>query len=217
MKNLQLLIKEGEDFENYELYKYDALMEFYKKQFDEDKVRAFISKILSSNVFKEAFSFFYGDDIKYPFLDKENNKGKDKTLKYLNKYLKFIPFKNNDTNEVTDKFSMETYIFLNSDIISQKIKKRKKNSKDNTIICKALINWSIVAINVHELNHIFHNYYYLSKNGKESLKTPRKKDIMEREGGYNMEKLLFGRVLIELTLRQVLYILNEENYKKSLS
>ena len=112
---------------------------------------------------------------------------------------------------------METYIFLNSDIISQKIKKRKKNSKDNTIICKVLINGSIVAINVHELNHIFHNYYYLSKNGKESLKTPRKKDIMESEGSYYMEKLLFGRVLIELTLRQVLYILNEENYKKSLS
>ena len=32
-----------------------------------------------------------------------------------------------------------------------------------------------------------------------------------------MERILFGRVLNELTLKQALYILNEENYSKSLS
>ena len=39
----------------------------------------------------------------------------------------------------------------------------------------------------------------------------------EIEGGNNMERILFGRVLNELTLKQVLYILNENNYKKSLN
>ena len=31
-----------------------------------------------------------------------------------------------------------------------------------------------------------------------------------------MENILFGKILNNLTLRQTLYILNEENYKKSL-
>ena len=112
---------------------------------------------------------------------------------------------------------METYIFLNSKIISIKIKKSNNSLIDNKIMSKALINGDIVLINDHECNHNFHNYFYLSKNGKESLKTPRKKDIEDREGGGNMENILFGNILNKLTLRQVLYILNEDNYKKSLN
>ena len=209
--------KEFNNFKNYELYKYDALMEYYKNEFDEDNVRKFINKILSSNVMKEAFKFFYGDEIKYPFLDDEKEKGEDKAEKFLKKYLKFIPFKFKYTSALTNKFSMETYIFLNSKIISIKIKKSNNSSIDNKMISKALINGAIVLINDHECNHNFHNYFYLSKNGKESIKTPRKKDLESREGGYNMENILFGELLNKLTLRQVLYILNEDNYKKSLN
>ena len=54
---------------------------------------------------------------------------------------------------------------------------------DIKIISKALVNGAIVAINDHEMNHNFHNYYYLSQNGKESLKTPRKMNNEVREGG----------------------------------
>ena len=39
----------------------------------------------------------------------------------------------------------------------------------------------------------------------------------EREGGNNMERILFGRILNDLTLKQSLYILNEKNYEKSLN
>ena len=227
-ENLKLIInnelkEDEEDFDefknikNYELYKYDAMMEYYKEFFDENKVREFISNTLASNVIKEGFKFFYGDDIRYPFLDDENKKGKDKALEFLNKYLKFIPFKFDDTSAVTNKFTMETYIFLNSRIMSPKIKKCQNIKIDHKIISKALINGAIVVINDHELNHNFHNYYYFSQNGKESLKTPRKNDIEDREGGFNMETILFGKVLNNLTLRQTLYILNEENYKKPLN
>ena len=220
LKNLNLFINnQNEDiFELHELYKFEELRKYYFTKFDEEKVRTFISKILISNVFIEAFFFFYGDDIKYPFIGEKEKDKEKKALDYLNNYVHFIPFKNECTNAVTEKFSMETYIFLNQELISSiRDNNKKKISFDKNNINKALVNGAIVAIHSHELNHNFHNYYYCSKNGSEPLKTPRKKAINERESGNNMERVLFGRVLNELTLKQIFYILNEDNYKKPLN
>ena len=55
------------------------------------------------------------------------------------------------------------------------------------------------------------------KNGHESLKTPRKKKEIQREGGFNMERILFGKIVNELTLGQAFYVLNEKNYSKLLN
>ena len=217
LKNLKLYINsvlsQKNAFKTYELYKYDELLKYYSSKFDENKIRIFLRKILISNVIKEVFSFFYGKNIKYPFsneLSAEN---------YLNKYLKFIPLKSERTSAVTEKFSMETYIFLNKGlIISNYINEDEKTkSIDEKLTNKALTNGAIVGIHYHELNHNFHNYYYCVQNGYESLKTPRKNEIEEREGGNNIERILFGRILNELTLKQALYILNEENYSKPLN
>ena len=121
-------------------------------------------------------------------------------------------------NAVTEKFSMETYIFLNRlSVFSNLTQPQKIISNEEQAVIKALINGSIIAIHIHELNHNFHNYYYYCKNGKEPLKTPRKMYGNEREGGNNMERIFFGRVLNVLSLRQALFILNEENYKKPLN
>ena len=217
LKNLKLYINSNPSqkkvFKIYELYKYDKLLEYYSNKFDEKKIRIFIKKILISNVIKEAFSFFYGKNIKYPFTSEL------KAEDYLNKYLKFIPLKSEKTSGVTEKFSMETYIFLNKGLIIENYinEDEKTASIDEKLTNKALTNGAIVGIHHHELNHNFHNYYYCLQNGYESLKTPRKTEIEEREGGNNMERILFGRVLNELTLKQALYILNEENYKKPLN
>ena len=197
-KNLKLYIglkpEEKKEFKNYELYKYDNLIKYYENIFDENKIRLFLSKILNSNVIKEAFSFFYGNNIKYPFSTELSAKN------YLEDYLKFTPLKIETTNGVTEKFSMETYIFLNKKLIS-----------------KALINGAMVEIHFHELNNNFHNYYYFLRNGTETLKTSRKIELDERESGNDMERILFGGIINELTLRQTLYILNENNYNKSLN
>ena len=220
LKNLALYIKTGERniFSIYELYKYNALKDYYNNIYDEQKIRKFLIKILTSNVIKEAFSFFYGKDIKYPFLDDTSNLGENKAKNYLNKYLKFVPLKMETNNAVTEKFSMETYIFLNRLTIYSYLNQSQNNlSKDEQIIMKALVNGSIVAIHDNEVNHNFHNYFYCCKNGNEPLKTPRKIYGDEREGGNNMERILFGRVLYQLTLRQALFILNEENYNKPLN
>ena len=220
LKNLKLYLntKEKAIFQDYELYKFEYLREYYKEIFDEDKLRQFISKILISNVFKEAFNFLYGDNIKYPFMDENNKMSEEKAKKFVDSYINFIPLKNETTSAITDKFSMEIYILLNhQSILSRLNKSEKVLLEDEKLIHKALINGSIVAINDHEINHNFHNYCYCSKNGNEPIKTPRKKDMDEREGGNNMERVLFGRVLNDLTLRQSLYILNEKNYEKPLS
>jgi hypothetical protein len=219
LKNLKLYLNTTfkKIFKVYELYKYEHLCEYYKDKFDEDKVRKFISKILVSNVFKEAFSFFYGNDIKYPFMDENDNMSQEMANKFLNTHLYFIPLKSGTASAVTEKFSMETFIFLNPKLISSNLNDSESDlSIDEKLINKVLANGAIVAVNDHEINHNFHNYYYFSKNGNESLKTPRKIDLNEREGGNNMEKILFGRVLNNLTLKQSLYILNERNYNKSL-
>ena len=84
------------------------------------------------------------------------------------------------------------------------------------MVSQSLLYSSLITINLHEANHNFHNYIFFSKNGEISLKTPRKILISEREGGNNMEKILFGKVLNNLNLKQALYILNENNYNKSL-
>ena len=120
LKNLKLYMNldqfQKKAFKIYELYKYNELFKYYSNNFDESKIRTFLSKILTSNVIKEAFAFFYGENLKYPFssgLDTEEKIAKN----YLDKYLKFIPLKNETTSAVTEKFSMETYIFLNKGLI----------------------------------------------------------------------------------------------------
>ena len=221
LKNLKLYIDSVDEdkniFKNYELYKYEEIVKFYNNKFDEDKIRTFLNKILNSKVLKEAFALFYGKDIKYPF--SERIVKEDETKDNFNKYIKFIPLKNETTNAVTEKFSMETYIFLNKGLIASNNLNdtEKKLSSDEELINKALINGAIVEINYHELNHNFHNYFCCLENGNEPIKTPRKIEIEEREGGNNMERIMFGRVLNELNLRQALYILNEKNYDKPLN
>ena len=209
-KNLQLSIQTGIKFYEYELYKYEQIIKYYKRNIDEINIRRFLSKILCSNVMKESFSFFYGTEIKYPFTnikDAEN---------FVNEYLQFIPLKSETTLAVTDKYTMEIYTFLSNKSMSFNLNEIKINENSKNNIFKTLLNGAIIVINYHEFNHDFHNYFFYSKNGEESFITPRKFNMKEREGGKNMERILFGNVLYSLNYKQALYILNETNYNKSL-
>ena len=189
LKNLKWYINNNypKNFKIYELYKFNDLKKYYSKQFDEDKIEKFISKILPSNVFRQAFAFFYGDEIKYLFLD-DIIKGEEKAFIFFKKFIKFIPIKCLTTSAITEKFSMEIYIFLNSELIFSDLNE-KGITIEEEIVCKALLNGSLVEIIYHELNHNFYNYYYMSQNGKKSMKIPRKKEFAECEGGNNMERI----------------------------
>ena len=114
---------------------------------------------------------------------------------------------------------METYILINNGwTISKNLNDNEINlSSEEQLVYKALNNGANIEINFHELNHNFNNYYYYIRYGNEQLKTTRTIEMNEIEGGNNMERILFGRVLNILTLKQALYILNENNYQKSLN
>ena len=209
-KNLHLSIQAGIKFYECELYKYEQIIQYYKGNIYEINIRKFLSKILCSNVMKESFSFFYGTEIKYPFTnikDAEN---------FVDEYFQFIPLKSETTLAVTDKYTMEIYTFLSNKSMSFNFDEIKINEISKNNIEKTLLNGAIIVINYHEINHDFHNYFFYSKNGEESFITPRKLNMKEREGGKNMERILFGNVLNSLNYKQALYILNETNYNKSL-
>ena len=213
LNNLELYSKNKDNkdnFQQYELLKCEEIKKYYEKQFDEKKLKNFLCKIFSSKVIKEAFEFFYGNDVVYPFKDEDSVKN------YLDEYFELIVFKSDTVDAVTDKFTMETYTFLTPRIISLGLNDNENLKNNIKYITQSLLYSSLVSINLHELNHNFHNYYFFSKNGETSLKTPRKLLIDEREGGNNMERILFGKILNNLNLKQALYILNENNYSKSL-
>ena len=61
------------------------------------------------------------------------------------------------------------------------------------------------------------NYLYLFSNGTIPLKTPRKKELNIRESGRYIELLLFNRIIHRINVAEALYILNENNYNKSIN
>ena len=65
-------------------------------------------------------------------------------------------------------------------------------------------------------NHNFYNIFYYHENGNIPLKTSRKDGLNFREGGREMELLLFGNILDNINIKQALYILNENNYQKNI-
>lgn len=76
---------------------------------------------------------------------------------------------------------------------------------------------SYVMIEEHEIFHLFDCIPYYENNCSISIRTPRKKNYKEkREGGRYLELLLFNDVLETVNLAQILYVLNESNYDKTL-
>ena len=131
----------------------------------------------------------------------------------LNKHLNFVPFYSCASNGITDKFTSDTYIFLkpkrfNTQLISDR--------EIIELLEKILYTSGIIKTNYHELNHNFYNMFYYQENGNIPLKTPRNKNFPMREGGRIMEKLLFGKIIVNINIIEALYILDENNYNKDI-
>ena len=88
--------------------------------------------------------------------------------------------------------------------------------KDGDDISIILENGVIVAIIYHEYGHAINAVISFKENKLEFTGTPRKKYLKLKEGGYYLEMALFGKVIKNLSLSEALYILNENNYSKSL-
>ena len=193
-----------------DLKNYDELKNYFCQFLDVPKINKFLSKIYCSKVFKEAFEFLYPDYYKFPFNNEEE------ALKFIDDNSHYVPFKIMTSGAVTDKFTLEMYYFLKKREYFFNINNSLINRYKNLII-KILYISSFIKTNYHEINHEFYNFFFFHSNGKIPIETTRKKNSDEREGGKNLENLLFNNTLKRLTLAQSLYILNERNYNKSLS
>ena len=204
IKNLDLNAKIS--LKNKEIYNYDYQIELYSGMIKD--IKDFLKEILNTPVFDEAFKILYGIDFENIF--------KDKTFRdyYIDNYVKFVPYKSYNSSAFTDKYTLKSYIFLKKRIINYKTE--EKNIK--SLIREALKIGSFIDVIIHEINHFVYALLFMSDKFKtNSFQTPRKKKLSDiREGGYYLELLLFGKIINNLSFKEVLYLLNKNNYDKSL-
>ena len=208
LKNFVLDFKHKIISEKNELQNYDELEKFFKGIIDIENVNKILAKIFCSNVMKEAFDELYPEYFIFPFNDESE------ALEFIKENFHYIPYKSYKTGAISEKLTLESYFFLQI----RKILFNRKDYTDNDIklIEAVFYNGSTIKTNCHEMNHLFYDLLFLQSNGINEVETPRKYNIEISESGKNLERLLFKRVLYRMTLPECMYILNEENYNKSL-
>ena len=209
VENVKLNVINNLNLDREELYNYEYILKQYSTKIIQ--IKKFLGNILQSKLFKEIFGILYPNHIKYPF----NNK--NDTIEYLDNYLNFVPLKSLTNNGATDKFTCEVYIFLKKKYYYIPNYFFKLNEDLIKLIKELLYTTAIIKTIIHETNHNFYNYYYFSTNSSIPLKTPRKKDISLRESERFIELLMFNQTLHRINISQSLYILNENNYNKTLN
>ena len=211
IKNVKLNINKNLNLRKEELYNYEYILNESLIKRKINQIRKFLGNIFCSKLFKEILEILYPPDIKFPFDDKTF------VYEYLNEYLNFIPLKSMTSNAFTDKLTCEIYIFLQKKIffVGNDLFKIKKD--DIELIKSSLYISALIKTNIQETNHNFYNYFYYSSNGTIPFKTPRKKELNIRESGRHIELLLFNRIVNQINLGEAMYILNENNYNKSIN
>ena len=177
-----------------------------KSEIKPDDIKKFLNFILKSKTIKELISFLFGDKYSSIFTN-------EYIEAFINNYLKFVPFKCGNSSGMTDRLSLETYIFLDEDTYQIET----NNPNDKEIINQALKIGRAIVIILHELSHNFYSYileYYNYANL--SFESPRREFLDIREGGLYVELILFGRNVNKINLEEVLFLLNEDNYNKDL-
>ena len=196
---LNNLSNKFDKYDKEEKYNFKYLIDNFVS--NQNEIKSFLKIILKKNVFKEAYKILFGNE-EYKLLN-------DRYLEeFIDKRLKFAPIRPYGSSALSDKMSLNTYIVAKKRII-QYIKSEEIELILNT--------GCYVSIEEHEIFHLLDFLPYYENNCSKSIKTPRKKNYNgEVEGGIYLEYLLFNKILKQLNLSEILYILNEKNYDKSL-
>ena len=117
----------------------------------------------------------------------------------------------------TDRFTLDSYIFFENkpitygDIII--------NDNDRQLVEDALKIGKVILIIFHEIYHNIYSYLlYFFNNINYSFQAPRKSKVSEfQEEGFYIENLLFERIIESLNLKEVLYIMNIDNYNMDIN
>ena len=187
---------------------YNQLLKKMKAEINYNDIKDFLKSILKKRTIKELISFLFGDKYCSNFTEEYINA-------FVDNFLKFVPFKCVDTSGFTDRFTLQTYILLDQDIYDNDIFKIKSNYKDK--VAKVLKIGRVIVIILHELIHNFYFYileYY--KYAKLTFESSRKKLCDIDEWGFYAELILFGRVINNINLEEVLFLIDEDNYNKDL-
>ena len=184
------------------------MKERFNEIIDFDKMKKFLAKIYCSNVIREAFNILYnGSGIQFPFKDEQDAE------KFLNEYYHFTPLRSSKAAAITERFTLEIYYFLGEKNV---IISGNHSDEIKKLIYQVLYRGACTKTSCHEINHEFYNLLLMHYNGLIPIETPRKNNVKEREGGKNIERLIFNGIVKKLTLLECLYLLNEKNYEKSL-
>ena len=206
--NFILNINENKKFKDLDLLNYDKMKESFNEIIDFDKMKKFLAKIYCSNVIREAFNILYKDSgFRFPFKDEQDAE------KFLKEYYHFTPLKSSKVAAITERFTLEIYYFLGEKNV---IISGNHSDEIKKLINQVLYRGACTKTSCHEINHEFYNLFFMHNNGLIPIETPRKNNVNEREGGKNIERLIFNRIVKKLTLLECLYLLNEKNYEKSL-
>ena len=192
----------NKNYSKEEKYNFNFLIKNYIT--NQDKICQFLLNILNKKVFREAYRILFGDE-EYKLSDERYLK------EFIEKRLKFVPIKPNGARAISDKYSLNTFISTKKhDIIinnSNKIESEK---------IKEILNTSYyILTEEHEIFNILNSIPYYENNCAVSMDTYAYID--KEEGGIYLDLLLFNKEILKITLSDALFILNEDNYDKSLS
>ena len=192
------------DYEKCEKYNYNYLIKNPPLKLEINKIKEFLIITLSSNVFKEAFELLTGNK------EYEEIFNKEMIIEFINN-IRFLPIDFSRTSAFIDTLSLITFIPTLKKKINHNLKKNP-----NEIILKTLENSMIIEIIYHEFGHAINSVLSFIENKLKLIGTPRKEFLKIKEGGYYLELALFGKVIKNLSYGEALYILNLNNYNKSL-
>ena len=198
--------KKNKNYKKHEVLNFDKIIDNFHPKIDINRIKKFLSKFLVSNLFKEIYAILYPDNLIFPFPTIKSSE------KFINENFNFVPIRNESSHGSTDKFTLESYIYL----AKKKFFNIPSNFDENkdSILLEGLITGELVKTGIHEINHDMYNIYFYHSNGTISLKTPRKNHNNLRESGIEIETLLFGSRIRVINLKQILYLLNENNLNK---
>lgn len=193
-----------EEFAKEEKYSFNYLLNNHVNAKNQNEIKQFLKNILKKRVFVDVYEILFG-----------NKNSKLLNERYLEELIEkrfiFAPIRPGNTLAVSDKISLNTLLST---------KQRDINSKTNKIKfenLKEILNTGNYVLNgEHEIFHLLNCIPYYENNCSISINTPRKKNVEMAEGGNYLELLLFNKTFDSINLGEALFILNEENYDKSL-
>lgn len=203
LDNYILNIRKNKQLEPYELFTFDKKAEKFSPKIDLQKIKNYLSKFLVSNLFKEIYCIIYPDNLIFPFSNIETSK------QFIDEHFNFLPMENEKAYGSTDKFTLETYIYLGMKGYLYIPPNFNYKDEKNLLLLSELMTGRVVKTGYQEISHDMYNIFFYHSNGLISLKAPR-------ESGKEIEIILFGKFLNKINLKEVLYILNENNLEKGI-